>query len=157
MGVKGGQKLRRFIKQARRQAARTQGTTTTIGFHNPKIARLAATHELGLRDAEGKRKLPARPAFGRSLEELRTAYRNTLRREARGSLGMVTLPMLENAARAGVEAVRASYEAGAPGPPLGPRQAARKKGTVGAGKLLIGTEGPKLATHLTAEVGGSKV
>ena len=130
---------------------------TTIGFHDPRIARLAATHELGQRDEKGTRKLPARPAFGRSLEELRTAYRNTLRREARGSRGAVTLPMLENAARAGVEAVKASYEAGAPGPPVGPTQRARKAGTPGESKLLVGAKGPKLAEHVQAEVDGRKV
>ena len=157
MGVRGGLKLRRFIKQARASAAKVQGVKTEIGFHDPRIARLATTHELGLRDAEGKRKLPARPAFGRSLEELRTAYRNTLRREARGSLGNITLPMLENAARAGVEAVKASYEAGAPGPPVGPTQRARKAGTPGESKLLVGAKGPKLAEHLAAEVDGRKV
>ena len=157
MGVRGGEKLARFIKRARASAAKVQGVRTEIGFHDPRIARLATTHELGLRDAEGKRKLPSRPAFGRSLEELRTAYRNTLRREARGSLGNITLPMLEDAARAGVEAVKASYEAGAPGPPVGPTQRARKAGTPGESKLLVGAKGPKLAEHLAAEVDGRKV
>ena len=92
MGVKGGQKLARFVKQVQRQARKTSGVTTEIGFHDPRIARLAATHEFGLRDAEGKRKLPAWPAFGRSLMDLRREYRDELRKQARGSLGLVTLP-----------------------------------------------------------------
>ena len=158
MAIRGGAKLARFIKRARASARQVEGVKTEIGFiRDPKIARLAATHELGARDAKGRRKLPARPAFGRSLEDLRQAYKRTLRSEARESVGSVTAPMLAAAARAGLEVVRKSYRSGAPGPPVGPGQEARKRGTAGAGKLLVGVEGPKLSEHLTAEVGGSKV
>ena len=78
-------------------------------------------------------KMPPRPAFGAALRDLRQAYRDTLRREARGSIEGVTMGMLEDAAKAGAAAVKASYERGAPGPPVGPGQAARKAGTPGEG------------------------
>ena len=44
--------------------------------------------------------------------------------------------MLEGAAVAGKEAVKARYEEGAPGRPVGPSQAARKKGTPGEGSAV---------------------
>ena len=102
---------------------------------DPKIASLAGSHEFGVRIA-GESALPPRPAFGASLRELRTAYRDTLRKRAGGSIEGITLPMLEAAAKAGKEVVKASYTEGAPGPPVGPRQEARKKGTPGAGPVV---------------------
>ena len=157
MAIRGGKKLAAFFKRARRQAKRTQGIRTQIGFLEPRIATLAATHELGQRDKDGASKMPPRPAFGAALRDLRQAYRTTLRREARGSIEGVTMGMLDAAAQAGKEAVKASYERGAPGPPVGPGQAARKAGTVGAGLALVGTKGPKLAEHVRAEVDGREV
>ena len=157
MAIRGGKKLAAFFKRARRQAKRTQGIKTEIGFLEPRMATLAATHELGQRDKDGSSKMPPRPAFGAALRDLRQAYRTTLRKRAGGSIEGVTMGMLGSAAKAGAAAVKASYERGAPGRPVGPGQAARKAGTPGEGKLLVGTEGPKLAEHVRAEVDGRPV
>ena len=157
MGIKGGKKLAAYIKRAKRQAARTQRTKTEIGFLEPNMATLAAVHEFGTRAEDGSSKLPPRPAFGRSLRDLRREYRDTLRKRAKGEIEGVKRGMLEAAAEAGKQAVAASYEEGAPGRPVGPGQAARKKGTPGEGRLLVGTRGPRLAEHVEAEVDGSKV
>ena len=150
MGVKGGAKLAKFIRKARASAAKVQGVKTEIGFFGP-VAPLAAAHEFGKRDKSGGRVVPARPAFAQSMPELRKSYRDTLRREARGSLGNITLPMLQRAATAALGAVRESYE-NAPGPKLGKSQQARKAGTPGEGRKLVGTRGPKMIDHLEARV-----
>ena len=101
INIKGGKKLAAFFKKAKAQAARTQGIKTEIGFLEPRIATLAATHEFGQRDKDGASKMSPRPAFGASLRELRKSYRDTLRREAKGSLEGVTMGMLDAAAKAG--------------------------------------------------------
>ena len=49
--------------------------------------------------------------------------------------------------------LKRSYETFA-GPGLSERQAARKAGTPGAGRELVGSEGPKLIGHLEARVNG---
>lgn len=155
MGVKGGERLAKYLRQVQRQSARVQNVKTEIGYFG-RVAPLAYAHEYGRRDKAGARVVPARPAFGRSLHDLRREYRDTLRREAKGSLGLVTLPMLEDAARAGLGAVRESY-LDAPGPELSERQQERKAGTPGEGRKLVGSEGTRMIDHLRAEVNGRKV
>ena len=150
MGVKGGAKLAKYVRQVQRQAAKVQGVKTEIGFFG-QVAPLAYAHEYGRRDKAGARVVPARPAFAQSLPELRKRYRDTLRQELEGKRGMVTVEALERAADAALGAVRESYQ-NAPGPELGESQQARKAGTPGEGRKLIGTRGPKMIDHLEARV-----
>ena len=47
------------------------------------------------------------------------------------------------------DTIKRSYET-FDGPGVGPRQAARKEGTAGAGRELVGSEGPKLVERIKA-------
>lgn len=154
--IKGGERLKRYIAEVQRNRDKLRGTKAEVGFFGPQIATLAATHELGQRDRDGSVKLPARPAFGRARDKVRQEFRQALRAEVEGKRGMISRDALEAAALAGLEAVRKSYM-NAPGPPLSERQQARKAGTPGEGKKLIGVKGPKLIEHLEARIDGQKV
>ena len=54
-----------------------------VGFKDRRIAALAATHEFGLEAADGRVKLPERPAFRNSLPEVQKAMRDELLRIAK--------------------------------------------------------------------------
>ena len=153
--IKGGQKLKRYLADLGRNRHKLKDTKAEIGFFGPQIASLAFLHELGRRGRDGT-KVPARPAFGAAREDVRQEFREALRGEVERKRGFVSRDAVEVAARAGLRAVRESYMS-APGPPVGERQAARKKGTPGEGKLLVGTEGPKLAKRLEARINGQKI
>ena len=56
-------------------------------------------------------------------------------------------------AEAGRETIKASY-LGFRGEGVGPAQAARKRGTVGEGRTLVGSEGPRLVERIEAKVDG---
>ena len=154
--IKGGQRLARYLAQLRHNREQLKGTKAEVGFFGPQIATLGATHELGTRGKDGGPKLPARPAFGRARDDVRRAIRRVMREQLEGKRGMIEPAALESAALAGLEVVRESYR-NAPGPPLSERQEARKRGTRGEGKKLIGVKGPKLIGHLEARIDGRKV
>ena len=154
--IKGGERLKRYIRDVQRNRDRVKGSKAEVGFFGPQIATLAATHELGTRDKDGGPKLPARPAFGQARENVRREVRRVLREQLEGKRGMIEPAALESAALAGLEVVRESYR-NAPGPELSERQKARKRGTPGEGKKLIGVKGPKLIGHLEARIDGRKV
>ena len=63
---------------------------------------------------------------------------------------------LDDAARDVRDAIKASYRR-APGPPLSEVQRARKRGTEGAGRKLIGHRGERLIDHVEAHNEGRKV
>ena len=152
--ITGGQKLAKYLQDMKRQNERLRDTKAEAGFFGPRIASLALVHELGRRD-DGVR-LPARPAFGASRQPAREEFRRAMRQEVEGKRGVITREALEAATLKALEAVKESYRS-APGPPVGPAQAARKKGTPGQDKLLVGTRGPRLIEHLEARIDGVKI
>ena len=155
MGVKGGQRLLRKLKDLQRGVRQTPSGKVEVGYFG-RVASLARAHEYGQRDRQGGVRVPARPAFHAGLRAARQAWTNTLEKDAKAHGGMVTRDGVEAGARAVKRAIRASYLK-APGPPVGEAQAARKRGTKGEGKLLVGTRGPKMIDHLEARVDGRKV
>lgn len=148
--ITGGAKLARYIAELRRNREQLKGTKAEVGFFGPPIATFAATHEYGRRGKDGT-KVPAWPAFGRARPEVRREFRRALRGEVAGKRGLITPQALEVAALAALEVVRESYRS-APGPELSERQQARKVGTPGEGRKLVGARGERLIQHLQARV-----
>lgn len=154
-GVKGGKNFRRKIAELQRRGKLLASTVATVGFHDQHIAQFAALHEFGGKARDGSR-LPERPAFRAAYPVMADAMRDAIEADAKGKGGLPDRGAIEAGARDARDALRRSYEH-APGPPVGERQAARKAGTPGAGRLLIGSEGPKLPGHIEAEIDGRKV
>ena len=152
--IKGGQKLARYLLKAKRNNEKLRETKAEIGFLEPRISTLAALHELGQRGRDGV--VPARPAFGDSVAEVRAAVKRALRAEAKGAPGLIDPAAMAAAAAAGLREVVKSYQS-APGPELSERQEARKRGTPGEGRKLVGSRGERLIGHLQARVSGQKV
>ena len=148
--IRGGQRLARYIAELTRSREQLKGTKAEVGFFGPQIATLAATHEFGSRPKDGT-KVPARPAFGRARPEMRQGFRQALRQQVEGKRGLITPQALEVAAVRALEVVRESYRS-APGPELSERQQARKRGTPGEGRKLVGHRGERLIQHLQARV-----
>ena len=153
--IKGGAKLARYLSHAKRNNEKLRETKAEIGFLEPRIATLAATHELGRRGRDGT-VVPARPAFGAARPEIRREIKRVLRTEAQGEPGLIDPGAMAAAAAAGLREVVTSYQS-APGPPVGERQQARKRGTPGEGRKLVGSRGERLIRHLSASVNGRKV
>ena len=151
--VRGGHRLRAFLRQAK-SAARDQPYLIEVGFPR-EVAGLAAAHEFGV----ARIHLPERPAFRRANATMRKALAPIVARELRRNRGALDDAGAVAIARAAVKHVRAEYEAFAlsGSPSLGPAQEARKEGTPGAGRLLIGSEGPKMLDRLTGWVNGREV
>ena len=150
--TRGGHRLRAFMERSKGNVEALRAARITVGFHDPRAAALAAVHEFG------KGRLPERPAFRVSLPDVRKALSSTTRGELLGSGGGGAFKLTRGGAmrigEAGADALRAGYLrfAGSGGPPVGAHQRARKAGTAGAGKVLVGTEGPKLINHISSRV-----
>ena len=143
--VTGGKKLARFIRAQKRGAERDY--RITVGFVDRRIAPLAAQLEFG----NPRTKLPARPAFRNALVDIRKDVRKVAAAELRRNRGTLDDKGAERIAIAGRDALQRSYFE-FEGPGLSERQEARKRGTRGAGKELIGSRGPKLIGHIRALV-----
>ena len=154
--IQGGHKLDRFIR-ANQRAARQAEPEIGVGFRG-HIAGLASLLEFGNPDTG----LPERPAFRIGINRLREELPARLEGMARANLNKRTPVMVLTRAQATELAVwardilRASYLS-FKGPGLSERQAERKAGTAGQGKELVGSEGPKLVSHLRAYVDGQEV
>ena len=150
--VKGGQKLRRFLGEAKAASRRMSlNRRLFVGFRDRFFATIAGTHEFGLR--RGGVRVPKRPAFQQAFErEVMPAFRQALHERAQQA-PPGTFPRasdLEYIRRRVEDAARLGYTRYRGGPPLGERQEARKAGTRGAGKYLVGSRGPRLAQRITA-------
>lgn len=145
MPVKGGSRLKAHIAKQRR-AIRTGPQSVTVGFHGA-IAPLARQLEFG----NPATNLPERPAFRRSNQEASKAFVESLKES-----GQLTQQSAAKAGKAAAAVVRASY-LGFRGPGLSEIQKARKEGTAGANRELVGHRGPKLVEHLGVEVDGVEV
>ena len=152
VNVTGGHRLRAFMERSRGNVETLRAARITVGFHDPRAAALAAIHEFG------KGRLPERPAFRVSLPDVRKALSTAMRAELSGNGGGGAFKLTRGGAmrigEAGAAALRSGYLnfAESAGPPVGAHQRARKAGTAGAGKVLVGTEGPKLINHIGSRV-----
>ena len=148
--VRGGDKLKRFLRNAARSSGKPQ-PIIEAGFVEPHIASLAARLEYG----DVRSSLPERPAFRVAAPDALAAGRaivaESLGSRVRSGNFAVADADAQRAADAMAGVVRASYRS-AHFAPLSERQEARKRGTEGGGKELIGHEGEKLIRHIRGRV-----
>ena len=148
--VKGGDKLKRFLRAAAR-SSRAKQPTVEAGFLTPHVARLAGRLEFG----DPRSNLPERPAFriakGDALKAGRADIADALGKRTREGVFVVVDASADAAANAMAGEIRKSYET-FHGAPTSERQEARKRGTPGAGRQLVGHEGEKLIGHVKGRV-----
>ena len=153
--VKGGQKLERFLRNSK-SAASARQPEIEVGFQGKQIAVLAAALEYG----NPATNLPERPAFRAGiakLPEVVKAWRETHLQGRDWTKGIVVPDSAYIAlAVAARDAIRRSY-LDYPGVGLSATQEARKAGSQYADDELVGSEGPKLISHIKAYVDGVEV
>ena len=148
--VRGGANLRKFLRNAARSKSAPQASAEA-GFLEPHIAGLAARLEFG----DPRTNLPERPAFRLATPDAGKAgarvVAKALSARVREGVFMVDDAHAQRAADAMASEIRKGYER-ANFAPLSERQVKRKAGTAGAGKQLVGHEGPKLIRHIKGRV-----
>ena len=149
--VKGGKKLARFLSNSKRAASAFP--VIDVGFLDRHIAVLAGRLEFGDPNAN----LPERPAFRQGIGDLERALPGLWKgavhgKDWRAGIGITEAEAVK-VALAARDILARSYETFS-GVGLSARQEARKAGTPGAGRELVGSEGPKLIGHLEARVNG---
>ena len=155
--TKGGSKLKRFLRESRRNAA-AGWPLIEVGFLDRHVSVLAGRLELG----DPRTNLPERPAFRQGVADLERRLPAIFLRVLRSSnpaqdgVGRMTGAQAAEIGLAARDILRASYQS-YEGPGLSERQARRKQGTVGEGRELIGHEGPELLEHLEVRVDGQRV
>ena len=150
MSTTGGHKLRASLRAARALPNEIAGS---VGFHDPHIASLAASHEYGLRGADGGVSLPERPAFRQGSRESEEVVREATAKVKAHDMTVEVAAEIMAQAR---DTIRSAYRNFA-GVELGEAQEARKRGTPGAGKQLVGHRGEKLISHIEARVNDVEV
>ena len=152
--VTGGRALAKFMRATKR--AKSKQPVVAVGFHDPIVGRLASRLEFGDPNAN----LPERPAFRQGIGDLKRTLPKVVRRAVGGTDWRKGIVVADTAVvEVGVEArdtLKASYHTFV-GPGLSEAQAARKEGTPGEGKELIGSEGPKLIERIQARIGGKEI
>ena len=148
-------KLERFLRNSKRAASARQ-PVIEVGFRGRRIAVLAAALEFG----NPSTNLPERPAFRNGvgkLPEVVEAWRKSHLQGRDWTHGIVVPDSAYKAlAVAARDAIRQSY-LDFPGVGLSATQEARKAGSQYADDELVGSEGPKLVSHIRAYVDGQEV
>ena len=148
--VRGGANLRTFLRNAARSSRKPQ-PTAEAGFVEPHIAGLAARLEFG----DPRTNLPERPAFRLATPDAGKAgarvVAKALSARVREGVFMVDDAHAQRAADAMAGEIRKSYST-FNGAPTSERQVKRKAGTLGAGRQLVGHEGPRLIAHIRGRV-----
>ena len=121
-----------------------------VGFDSP-TSRIAAMHEFGSGD------LPERPVI-RVAARPGGSMTRAVREATRKVKGMPTQAQARDIAKAGVKGLQRAYRAaGGTVKPVGEAQRARKRGTPGEGRVLVGTEGEVLISRIVGKVDGNAV
>ena len=153
--VQGGKKLAKFIANSKR-AASARAPVIEVGFRGRRIAVLAAALEYG----NPRTNLPERPAFRAGVDKLPLvvkAWRETHLQGRDWTKGIVIPDSAYKAlALAARDAIRQSY-LDYPGVGLSAIQEARKAGSPYSDDELIGSEGPKLVSHIKAYIDGAEI
>ena len=148
--VQGGKRWARFLKASKR--AKGKQPAVTVGFHERHVAQLAGQLEFG----NPRTGLPERPAFRSGVETLKRTLPGVVRDAVGGHDFRKGITVSQSAVvEVGTEArdtLKAAY-LGFDGPGVGPAQAARKRGTPGEGRELVGSAGPKLISRIEARIG----
>ena len=153
MGVTGGDKFFKFIKDAKKAQRKIIGKpmVISVGFLDKIIAVLAAQLEFG----NPNTKLPERPAFRQAIERIKRELAPFIIKNKLINPRFMIVD--DNAAHKIAEwlvnKVKESYH-GLDEPAEGERQLARKGGQ---SDPLVGTSGPKLIEHIAAEINGLRV
>ena len=152
--VAGGAKLARFMRNTKR--AKGKPHLIEVGFLDRRISILAGRVEFG----DPASDLPERPAFRQGVADLeRELPKLTIDTMKTKDLRMGIATTRTDAIKLGLAArdiLKRSYETFT-GPGLSETQEARKRGTRGEGRELVGSEGPKLIGHLEVRVDGQVV
>ena len=113
----------------------------------------------GLEDSDGRTRIPERPAFRNGIDAMQQAASRELKRIAtsgpRPFMGF-TQADAERIGRVALESMLESYRT-FEGEPLSERQEARKAGTPGAGRQLVGSRGERMIAHLGLFIDGIRV
>ena len=147
MAVRGGQKLKRFLREAKRHQGKKY--KIQIGFKNEggnNIAGLAAVHEFGLNNA--KISIPERPAFRNGIEEAKRKIKPLEIKLAKANKGYLTDSDIVKIGKLAHEIIVQSY-LNFHGAELSELQKERKAGTPYEDTQLIGSEGPKMIEHIS--------
>ena len=148
--TKGGARLRAHMKAQRAKARALHNAEVAIGYKGD-VARLAAMHEYGSGD------IPERPVIRLAARPDGSMTRG-VRETVKSGKGLPGKGDLSHAALEGLAGlVRAYAAAHGRVKPVGATQQARKAGTPGAGKPLVGVKGPRMIEHASAWVDGSEV
>ena len=156
MAVRGGDKLKRLAREMR--ARRSTLPLVEVGFKG-QVATLARLHEFGLEDPDGRVTVPERAAFRAGISAAERAVSSETKRIATtGPRPFMGFSESDAAAIGRVvwAAIVASYR-NFEGEPLGEVQTARKAGTPGAGRQLVGAKGERMISHLSVWVDGVRV
>ena len=152
--VTGGRALAKFMRASKKGVGKQ--ATIDVGFHEPIVGRLASRLEFGDPNAN----LPERPAFRAGIGDLKRTLPGVVRRAVGGHDFRKGITVSQSAVvEVGTEArdtLKSAYLT-FHGPGVGPAQAARKKGTVGEGRELVGSEGPRLVSRIEAKVDGEQI
>ena len=148
--VRGGAKLRKFLRNAAK-SSRAPQPIAEAGFVEPHIAGLAARLEFG----DSRSGLPERAAFRAATPDALAAgsriVAESLGSRVRDGVFAVADADAQRAADAMAGTIRKGYET-FHGAPTSERQVKRKEGSPGAGRQLVGHEGPKLIRHIKGRV-----
>ena len=144
-------KLFASVRGHQRDGARLNELNVEVGFKDRRIAPLAIIHEFGARAFDGIT-VPERPAFRSALGGME----RVLEEHSSGWRDVPTQEQIEELAQAWRDLVRRAYME-FHGAPLAERTRERKEGTPFADEQLIGSEGPRMISHIHAYVDGSKV
>ena len=152
--VTGGKAWGKFLRNTKRAASEPH--QIEVGFLDRRISILAGRLEFG----DPETNLPERPAFRQGVADLERALpKLTLDIMKTKDLRKGLATSKADAVKLGLAArdiLKRSYETFV-GPGLSETQEARKEGTQGAGRELVGARGPKLIGHLEVRVDGQVV
>ena len=147
----GGNKLKARLRSDQRRDREVHGKVISVGFHDKRMASLAAILEYG----EPQTNLPERPAFrltsrGDMLDKARAKLLEIGKRPGEGIATSADLRELAVLLRDALKAGYLTFH----GVGQSARQERRKQGTKGEGRELVGAQGPKLIEHIEAWVNG---
>ena len=158
--VRGGEKLAKLIKKGK-QAARRGFPKIEVGFADDRfVVMVAVQNEFGAQFENAS--IPERPAFRAALPEMNRRVHEYIKKNVRPAHSvlrhgqMITDAQAREIALTARDAVRESYLS-FEGEALSETQEARKRGTPGAGRQLIGHRGPRLVEHIHAYIDGERV
>ena len=154
--ITGGGRLRSFGNKAR-ETARRGGPLIEVGFRGDRFITIVAGQ---LEFGNPRTSLPERPAFRNAVDTIRDQLprmiRNMKATSGRDALLSLTDAEAKRIALWARDILREGYLS-FEGAELSERQERRKLGTPGAGRQLVGAEGPKLIDHIHAWIDGQRV